>query len=104
MLSAIVEKAERPGSESSAWDLLGRVTRILINISHQLISRVAHHFPAGGLSCELAETSCDGCSAPRSLAAPRATLLTPESECVFVCVRAKDGSTAVFLLIFEGII
>lgn len=96
MLSAIVEKADRPGSESSAGDLLGRVTRILINISHQLISRIAHRFPAGGLNCELAETSRDGCSVARSLAALRATLLTPERECVFVCVRAKDSSTVVF--------
>lgn len=62
MLSAIVEKkrkgSELPGSESSACDLLGPVTSILINISRQLISRVCSPFSSP-------ETSRDGCGVAR---------------------------------------
>lgn len=85
MLSAIVEKSVAPQVRAICLWSVGRVTRILINISHQLISCIAHHFPAQSLSCGLAETSCDGCCVARPLAAPRATLITPESNCVFVC-------------------
>lgn len=45
MLSAIVEKTQHSGVGVICLGSVGPVTEILINISHQLINSVAHHFP-----------------------------------------------------------
>lgn len=67
MLSAMVEKKKKKEkakphrSESSAWDLFGGVTRILVNISRQLISCTALH-TVSRRGRGLVETNYDGCS------------------------------------------